>query len=92
MAWAVRAMTGNGRGRGVGLDPARRFPAVDDRQAHVHEDDIGRGRGGQIDALLAIDGDDDFVAPPREAAREHVAVHFVVFDEEDFGHGLEISS
>ena len=39
-----------------------------------------------IDAFLAIDGDTDFVAFTGEPARQHVAVHFIVFDKQNFRH------
>lgn len=32
-------------------------------------------------------GTDDFVALAGKAAGKHVPVHFIVFDEEYFGHG-----
>ena len=79
-------MTGIARVVRVRLELARRFPAVDAGQAHVHQDQRRRLRPGHGHALLAVDGDDHLVAPPRQAARQHVAVHLVVLDEQDLGH------
>ena len=42
-------------GRVIGLDPARRLPAVDNRQTHIHKDNVGLFAAGKIDALLPID-------------------------------------
>lgn len=68
---------------GVGLDRSRRFPAVQDRQAHVHQDDVGELDLGHRHALGAIDGHDDHVAPSFETPRQHVAVHLVVLHDQD---------
>jgi hypothetical protein len=68
------------------LDPARRLPAVDDRQAHVHQDQIGVLRGRRLDRLLAVERHDDLEALANEPPRQHVPVHLVVFHQQDLGH------
>src|SRR5258707_9518674 len=73
-------------GLGGRLDPAGRLPAVQARQAHVHQDEGGRLRARHRHPLLAVDRDGDLVAAPGEPTGEHVAVHLVVLDEEDLGH------
>ena len=52
----------------------------------------GRSRGRHGDAFGAVDGDQHFVSLPREAAREHVAVHLVVLDQKNFRHALSSPS
>ena len=70
----------------IGFDLPGRFPAVEHRQAHVHENQV-RGHGlGHLDALAAVHRHDDLVTLALETARQHVAVHLVVFDQEDFRH------
>jgi hypothetical protein len=45
---------------------------------------------GEAESFFAVDGGEDVEAAALEAAGEHVAVHFVVFDKENGGH-FEIS-
>jgi hypothetical protein len=77
---------GNASGRRMRLYPARRLPTIHGRQTHIHKNQIGRGRSGEIQAFLTILGNDNFLAPPYQAAREHITIHLVVFGEEDFWH------
>src|ERR1700684_2402007 len=70
----------------IGLDATGRLPAVDDRQAHVHQNDVGPFAAGQIDALLPVHGEHHLKAAADETPRKHVAVHFVVFDQQNFCH------
>ncbi len=86
IACAVSAITGMRPRLRRRLDPAGRLPAVQPRQAHVHQDQRRRLRPRHGHALLAVDRDGDLVAAPGEAARQHVAVHLVVLDEQDLGH------
>ena len=69
-----------------GLDLTGRFPPVQSRKAHVHQDQRRRLRPRHGHALLAVDRDGHVVPAPAEAAREHVAVHLVVLDEQDLRH------
>src|SRR5512141_2111324 len=71
---------------GIALEKPRRFPAVHHRQAHIHQHDIRRRGPRERDALLPLDRHHDLVAAADEPAREHVAVHLVVLDEEDLRH------
>ena len=80
---------GNVTGGIVRFQSASGFPTVDFREAHIHEDEVGLLAAGHVDALLPVDGHDDGEAAALEAAREHVAVHFVVFDDKDLGHGFK---
>ena len=79
-------MTGMAARRGVRLEPARRLPAVEHRQAHVHQDQIRAARARAMatpcSPSTAIS---DLVAPALQPARQHVAVHLVVFDSRIFG-------
>ena len=52
MACAVSAMTGIARVAGSALSSPRRLPAVEHRQAHVHQDQVRRLRPRHVDALL----------------------------------------
>jgi hypothetical protein len=80
MAWADRAMTGMRR---VALEASRRLPAVQDRKAEVHQNQIGRRSAGDGEALLAVRGHDDLETGPLEAALEHGNVVLVVLDIQD---------
>ena len=68
---------------------ARCFPAVEDWETHIHQDKRGRVSQSHVHALLAINGDGYGVAFSFQAPREHVAIHFVIFDKEDFGHRVK---
>ena len=57
MTWAVRARIGIGAGLGVVLEPARQLPAVHDREAHVHEDEVGLLGAGHVGPLAAVGGE-----------------------------------
>jgi DNA-binding response OmpR family regulator len=81
----------NGARRLVALQGAGGLPAVHDGQAHVHEDQVGRLAAGLLHALGAIDRDGDLVAPLLQATRQHVAVHLLVFHQQDPGHRLPSS-
>src|SRR5262249_16169781 len=74
----------------VGLDPTRCLPTVDHRQAHVHQDEVGPLRQRHIGALLPIHRDRDLVAVADESARKHVAVHLIVFDQQNSWHRVLI--
>ena len=39
---------------GIGLQLARRLPAVEDRHARVHQDDVGPQRERLIDGFAAV--------------------------------------
>src|SRR5271156_3849224 len=70
----------------IGLDAAGRLPAVDNRQAHIHQYDVGPFAARKIDALLPVHSEHHLKAAADETPREHVAVHFVVFDQQNFCH------
>src|SRR6185437_10461993 len=55
---------------------------------HIHEDEIRHFAHGHVDALLTIGRHDDLKAFALQAAREHVAIHLIVFDEQNLGHCL----
>ena len=40
----------------------------------------------ETDAFGTIDGDDNLEATTNKPAGKHVAIHFIVFDEEQFWH------
>ena len=76
------------RGGGRGLEPLRGLPAVDDGQAHVQQDQVRGLALGHEDRLHAVGRHQDLVALALQPPRHHVAVHVVVLDEQDLGHGL----
>ncbi len=77
---------GNRAGFWCRLDLTGRFPTVENWQAHVHENEIGMLAASQGDTFAAVEGDDCFEAFAIEAAGQHVAIQFVVFHYENFGH------
>jgi hypothetical protein len=72
----------------VRFKPLRHFPAIHDRQADIHQDDIGRLGAREIVSLRAILGGNHLVSFSHETLGQHITVHFVVFDQQDRGHGL----
>ena len=91
--FAIRSERMGGQGddrdrcrRGIGLEPPRRLPAVEHGKAHVHQYDFGSFLRRHGDTLRPVDGDQHFVPLSCEAAREHVPVHLVVFDQKDLRH------
>src|SRR5262249_32887185 len=71
---------------GIRLELARSLPAVNARQAHVHQDQRGRLGSDHREPALAVDRREDLVATALQAPREHVTVHLVVLDQQDLGH------
>ena len=69
--------------RGVRLQLPRRFPAVDARQAEIHQDEIGQRRSGDRHRLLAVHGQQDPIASALETAGERVAARLVVLRHHD---------
>ena len=86
-AWADERDDRDGARLRVGLEPARRLPAVDDRKLQVHEDQVRLLLGGHRAAALAVLRHQHLVLVGElEAHLEHVDVVVVVFDVEDPGH------
>src|SRR5512144_2398745 len=77
---------GNLTGGRIALENPCRLPPVEDGQAHVHQNEVRGVAARERDPLLSLHRHDDLVAAADETAREHVAVHLVVLDEEDFRH------
>ena len=75
-------------GRGRGLQPARRLPAVDHGQAQVEQDQVGRLALRHQDRLHAVGGEQHLVALALQPPRQHVAVELVVLDKQDLGHAV----
>jgi len=48
----------------IPLQSSGGIPAVDERQAHVHQNQVRQLRFGRIDACLAIDGNQYVEAAP----------------------------
>ena len=67
----------------IALQPARRFPAIHDRQAQVHQDDVRGLFGGVRNGVGAIPRLDD--VEPREGELRGVELPQlgVIFDDED---------
>jgi hypothetical protein len=55
-------------------------------KTHVHEDEIVAACPRHLDTLLAVDRHRHLEALALQTPRQHVAVHFVVFDEQDARH------
>src|SRR5947199_9458017 len=68
---------GDGGRVGGRLELPGRLPAVDARQAHVHENKVGMRFPGPGHAFLAVDGHDHVVAPPLAATGAHGPVPLV---------------
>ena len=69
--------------------PVASLPAVEFRQADVHQDQVRRFRVRQRDPLEAVGRLDHDVILQLQAPGQHVAVHVVIFDKEDLAaHGF----
>src|SRR5262249_29593735 len=55
--------------------------------AHVHENEVGPACLSLGHSFMAVGGTDDLVAFALQAPRKHVAIQFVVFDEQNLYHG-----
>jgi len=73
-------------GRLVGLELPGRFPAIDDRKTHIHQDQVRRVGPRFLEPLRPVHRDGDLVAALDEPPREHVAVHLLVFNEQNVRH------
>src|ERR1700741_891547 len=63
-----------------GLDPAGSFPAIEHRQAEIHEDHVGLLADREFYATGTVARDHYGVALTLEAALKHVDVVLIVFD------------
>ena len=79
-------MTGIARVSGGLLEPPRRLPAVQHRQAEVHQHQVRPLAPRGLDPLRAVRGDDHLEAVPPEPPDEHVDVVLVVLDVENRWH------
>ena len=71
----------------IGLDPARRLVAVDDRKLNVHENEIRPVLRRHRHPLLAVDGLDQLEAGIGEQIAENAPVVLGVLDDENaFAH------
>src|SRR2546423_1588033 len=70
----------------VGFQTARSFPTVDYRQTHVHEDDIRTFEARFFNSFGAVEREGDAISFALQSPGEHVPIHFVIFDEQDFSH------
>src|SRR5262249_50846019 len=70
----------------VGLEPARRFPAVHDRQRQVHENQIGPLAPRHLEPLGAVAGREDLVGV-FEKLQEEITVELDALDHQDALHG-----
>ena len=75
-------------GRLIGFQSARGFPAINHGQAHIHEDEGRRFVGHHFQRFAAIHGDDHFKTLSGQTPGQHVSIHLIVFDEQDFRHGF----
>jgi hypothetical protein len=69
--------------RGVGLEPARALPPVDLGQPAIEEDQVGTFFPCDLEAAQAVGGEEHVEAAAAEPARENVAIHLVVVDDEN---------
>ncbi len=68
------------------LQAPRRLPAVQDRQAQVHEDECRQLAPRRVDPLRAVAGDHHLVALAPQPAGQHEDVVLVVLDIEYLRH------
>ena len=68
---------------GIGLQLACRLPAVEDRHARVHQDEIGQQRDGLLDRFAAVARGLDVEAGELEVVAIELARVLEVFREED---------
>jgi len=66
----------------VRLQPARRLPAVHDRQRQIHQDDIGLLIDGPLQRLLAVLRFDDVEPRILQVLRVHLARVRIIVDDE----------
>src|SRR5215471_1701722 len=71
---------------GCRFKPARRFPAVQHRQTHIHQDQVRNLQSCHRHALFTIQSDGDLVTTSFETARQHVAVCLIILHQQDFQH------
>jgi hypothetical protein len=76
----------NRGGPGGRFDTSSGLPAIDQGEAHVHQDQVGLLGLGHRDALLTVHRNGGLEAFAGEAPREHIAIHLVVFDYQNFRH------
>src|SRR6516164_4383613 len=73
--------------RRIGLEAARRLPAVDLRQIEIHQDQVGPLGGSRRDPGGAIPGAENFIAAEDiEPQLQHVEIILVVLDIEQPPH------
>ena len=70
---------------GIGLERARRLPAVEDRHARVHQDDVGLQRLGLFDRFAAVGRRLDAEPGELEVVAIELARVLEVLREEDEG-------
>ena len=68
------------------LDFAGGFPAIEDRQAEMHENDIRAGGACHVDTGLSVYRNDHLETLAFQSARQHIAVHFIVLNQQYFTH------
>ena len=77
---------GNVPRRRVGLEPSRRLVAIHDGHLHVHQNQRGRFGAHLLAGVNAVDGDRHLITFANQTPREHVAVIFVIFHEQQLWH------
>ena len=87
IACALNTMIGMRRVAAIGLQPPRGFPAVDARQAEIHQDRDRAVRARPIaTACSPSTASTHAIASPLEPTRERVAAQLVVFHHQDRRH------
>lgn len=76
----------NGARDRIALEVASGSPPIHYRQAHVEQDEIGWITSCCVNARLTIGGNNEVIPTFPEATRQHVAVHLVVFYQQDLCH------
>src|SRR6267143_4013321 len=70
----------------ISLQEARYFPTIHHWKTYVHQNDVRAFRMRQQMPLFAIVRSDDAISLPFESSGEHIHVHFIVFDQQNFWH------
>src|SRR5262249_42980283 len=71
----------------VGLELARRLPPIQDRQAHVHQDEVRSPGPGGLEPLAAVHRGQYLVPLPPEVPGQPVPALLVVLDHQQLRHG-----
>jgi hypothetical protein len=81
----MRCQRDNRRGgnRWIGFDALGDLPPIHLSESNVHQNEVGLLITDNADAFRAIFGAQDFIARAQKSTAEHIAVKFIIFNDED---------